>query len=448
MAGIDPDAGKAPPARDRLYLFVLTGIVLGALFGWLDPTHAAEMKPLGDVFVRAIKMLIAPIVFTAVASGIASAGDLKRVGRVGLKALVYFEVMTTVALLIGLVVVHVLQPGAGIHADPATMDTTQLEATTHGRESQTFVQHLVGIVPESFFGAFVGGEVLPVLFLACLFGAALAGMGERGKAALGAIDQIGFVFFKVLGIVMRAAPFGAFGAMAYTVGHFGIESLANLLQLMIGFYVTAILFVIVGLGSVCAFVGVRITSLLRYLKDELLIVLGTSSSESVLPRLMDKMTALGCGPEVVRLVIPTGYSFNLDGTSIYLTMAAIFVAQALDVELSLGDELALLAVLLLTSKGAAAVSGGGFVTLAATLQSTGTIPVAGLSLLLGVDRFMSEARALTNMVGNAVATLAVAKWEGQLDLDTARRLLGDGPPLPQRGDVDDGGATDAKKPSP
>jgi aerobic C4-dicarboxylate transport protein len=430
MAGLDPEAATQPPARDRLYVYVLTGIVLGALFGWLDPEHAQAMKPLGDVFVKAIKMLIAPIVFTAVATGIASAGDLKKVGRVGLKALVYFEVMTTVALLIGLLVVHLIQPGAGIHADAASMDTTQLDATTHGREAQTFVQHLVGIVPDSFLGAFVGSEVLPVLFLACLFGAALAGMGARGKVVLGGLDQIGFVFFKVLGIVMRAAPFGAFGAMAYTVGHFGIESLGNLMKLMLGFYVTAILFVFFGLGTVCAVVGVKITSLLRYLKDELLIVLGTSSSESVLPRLMDKMTALGCGPEVVRLVVPTGYSFNLDGTSIYLTMAAIFVAQALDVELSIGDELALLGVLLLTSKGAAAVSGGGFVTLAATLQSTGTIPVAGLSLLLGVDRFMSEARALTNMVGNAVATLAVAKWEGQLDVERARRMLGDGPPLP------------------
>jgi aerobic C4-dicarboxylate transport protein len=430
MAPLDPEAGKRPPSRDRLYLFVLAGITLGALLGWLAPDRAQEMKPLGDVFVRALKMLIAPIVFTAVASGIASAGDLGRVGRVGLKALLYFEVMTTLALLIGLAVVHVLQPGAGIHADAAAMDTSQLVATTHGREAQTFAQHLVGIVPQSFLGAFVGEEVLPVLFLACLFGAALAGMGERGKPALAALEQVGFVFFKVLGLVMRAAPLGAFGAMAYTVGHFGIASLGHLLGLMVGFYATAVLFVVVGLGSVCALVGIRLVSLLRYLKDELLIVLGTSSSESVLPRLMDKMTALGCAPEIVRLVIPTGYSFNLDGTSIYLTMAALFVAQALDVELSLGDELQLLGVLLLTSKGAAAVSGGGFVTLAATLQSTGTIPVAGLSLLLGVDRFMSEARALTNMIGNAVATLVVAKWEGQLDLETARRLLGDGPALP------------------
>jgi len=429
MAALDPDAATGPPKRDRLYLYVLTGISLGALFGWLDPEHATAMKPLGDVFVKAIKMLIAPIGFTAVSPGIASAGDPKRVGRGGPKALVYFEVMTTIALLIGLAVVHLIQPGAGIHADPATMDTSQLDATTHGREAQTFVQHLVGIVPESFLGAFVGSEVLPVLFLACLFGAALAGMGERGKPALAAIDGIGFAFFKVLGIVMRAAPIGAFGAMAYTVGHFGIESLGNLMKLMLGFYATALLFVLVGLGAVCRVVGISIFSLLRYLKDELLIVLGTSSSESVLPRLMDKMTALGCGAEVVRLVVPTGYSFNLDGTSIYLTMAAIFVAQALDVPLTLGDELALLAVLLLTSQGAAAVSGGGVVTLAATLQSTGVIPVAGLSLLLGVDRFMSEARALTNMVGNAVATLAVAKWEGQLDVAQARRMLGDGPPL-------------------
>lgn len=424
MPASESSANGVPAARDWLYLQVLGGIALGVVLGWADPVRAETMRPLGDVFVRAIKMLIGPIVFFAVASGIASAGDLRKVGRVGLKALVYFEAMTTLALVLGLAVVHLVRPGAGIHADVRALDTSRLVATTNGRENQGFVEHLVGIVPESFVGAFASGEVLPVLFLACLFGVALAGMGERGKPALAALDAMGAVFFRVLGIVMRAAPFGAFGAMAYTVGHFGLGSLGNLAKLMLAFYATALGFVVFGLGAVCRLVGVPLGALVRYLKDELLVVLGTSSSESVLPRLMDKLTALGCGSEVVRLVVPTGYSFNLDGTSIYLTMAAVFVAQALDVELSMGDELALLTVLLLTSKGAAAVSGGGFVTLAATLESTGTIPVAGLSLLLGVDRFMSEARALTNMVGNAVATLAIARWEGRLDVERARRLLG------------------------
>lgn len=425
MTAADANTPESAPApkRDRLYFYVLGGIILGAILGYFRPAWGEAMKPFGDIFVKAIKMLIAPIIFSAVATGIAHAGDLRKVGRVGLKALIYFEVMTTFALLIGWAVVHLLQPGAGIHAHVEPEAAALLATQTHGREAVGFVEHLTSIVPESFLGAFANGEVLPVLFLSCLFGAAIAAMGEKGKPALQMIDELGHVFFKVLGIVMRAAPIGAFGAMAYTVGHFGIETLGNLMKLMLGFYATALLFVFFVLGTVCHVVGISIFSLLRYLKDELLIVLGTSSSESVLPRLMDKMEALGCSREVARLVIPTGYSFNLDGTSIYLTMAAIFVAQALDVELTWAQEFALLGVLLLTSKGAAAVSGGGFVTLSATLQSTHTIPVAGLTLLLGVDRFMSEARALTNMVGNAVATMAVARWEGQLDLEKARRAL-------------------------
>ncbi len=414
----------APPARDRLYLQVLVGIALGVALGWLAPERAEAMRPLGDLFIKAIKMLIAPIIFTAVCSGIASVGDLGRVGRVGLKTLLYFEVMTTFALALGLVVVHLVEPGAGIHADPSTLDASPIGRGGGASAPATWVDHLTAVVPDSVGGAFVHGEVLPVLFLACLFGAAIAGMGEKGKRALGFVEQTGLVFFKVLALVMRAAPLGAFGAMAYTVGHFGLASLGNLAKLMACFYATALGFVIFGLGGVSALVGLRITSLLRYFKDELLIVLGTSSSEPVLPRLMDKLTALGCGSEVVRLVVPMGYSFNLDGTSIYLTMAAVFVAQALDVELSLAQEIGLLAVLMLTSKGAAAVTGSGFVTLAATLETTGSVPVSGLSLLLGVDRFMSEVRALTNMIGNVVGTLVIARWEGQLDVEEARRRLG------------------------
>jgi aerobic C4-dicarboxylate transport protein len=420
MATSDPPAKSA---HGTLYLQVLAGIVVGAWVGWLDPHLGEALQPIGDVFIRMVKMLIAPIVFATVVHGIAGVGDLRRVGRVGLKALVYFEGMTTVALLIGLAVVHLLQPGAGMHRDATQLSVDTVTAQTHGREALTFTQHLTNIVPESFAGAFSSGEILQVLFVAVLVGLAIAAMGEKGKPALHAIDTIASVLFKVIALVMRLAPIGAFGAMAYTVGHFGLASLGHLLALMVGFYLTAITFVVVGLGTVCALVGLSLFRLLRYLREELLVVLGTSSSESVLPRLMDKMEALGCGSSVVRLVVPTGYSFNLDGTSIYLTMAAIFVAQATDTQLGWEQEAMLLGVLLLTSKGAAAVTGGGFVTLAATLQATGAIPVSGLSLLVGVDRFMSEARAITNMIGNAVATLVVARWEGELDLDRARRTL-------------------------
>jgi len=417
--------------KNRLYLAVLAGIACGVLVGALWPAVGEQCKPLGDLFIRLIKMLIAPIVFCTVVAGIASAGDLRRVGRVGLKALVYFEVMTTVALLIGLAVVHTIQPGAGIHADPKTLSGEALGKITKGREAQTFGEHVLNIVPESFGSAFTSGEILQVLLVAVLCGVALAGLGRRGRLVVRGIEQIGRVLFQMIGIVMLMAPIGAFGAMAFTIGHFGLEALGNLATLMVSFYVTSLLFVLVGLGSVCALIGVSILSLLRYLKEELLIVLGTSSSETVLPRLMDKLERLGCAPTVVRLVVPTGYSFNLDGTSIYLTMAAVFVAQALDITLPLSEQILLLVVLLLTSKGAAAVTGGGFVTLAATLQSVPTIPVAGLSLLLGIDRFMSEARALTNMVGNSVATLVVARWENaldreQLELELKRRPTREG----------------------
>jgi aerobic C4-dicarboxylate transport protein len=423
VAEVEAAEPGAKPKRDTLYLQVLAAIAAGALLGWLAPSWGEQMRPLGETFIRIVKMLIAPIVFCTVATGIASAGDLRRVGRVGLKALVYFEVMTTIALLIGLLVVHLLQPGAGIHARPDSLDASAIEATTHGREDQTWIQHLTGIVPHDFASAFVDGEILQVLFVAVLAGLALASMGKRGKPALLFFEHASKVLFRVIALVMRLAPIGAFGAMAYTIGHFGLESLASLLRLMFGFYATAIVFVVVGLGLVCRWVGISIFALLRYLREELLIVLGTSSSETVLPRVMDKLEALGCAPTVVRIVVPTGYSFNLDGTSIYLTMAAVFVAQALDIELSLGDELMLLGVLLLTSKGAAAVTGGGFVTLAATLQTTHTIPVAGLSLILGIDRFMSEARALTNLVGNSVAAIFVAHWEGAFDRARAQVLL-------------------------
>ncbi|HEU4405378.1 MAG TPA: C4-dicarboxylate transporter DctA [Polyangiaceae bacterium] len=413
-------AGKRGPS---LYLQVLIAIAAGVLLGWLRPAWGVAMKPLGDGFVKLIKMLIGPIVFTTVAVGIAGMKDLKKVGRVGGKAVLWFELMTTLALVIGLAMAHLVRPGAGIHAAADKLDASALDKTLSGPRPHGFVEHLLAIVPDSFVGAFVHGDVLQILLLAVLMGTALAGVGARAADVVRLFEQFAASVFAVVGIVMRLAPLGAFGAMAFTVGKYGVGTLGNLAKLMGAFYATALLFVFVVLGAALRAAGLSIARLLGYLREELVIVLGTSSSESALPRLMDKLERLGCAPSVVRLVVPTGYSFNLDGTSIYLTMAALFVAQALDVTLSAGDELRLLLVLLLTSKGAAGVTGSGFVTLAATLATTGSVPVAGITLLLGVDRFMSEARALTNLVGNAVATIVVSRWEREIDLDRARAVL-------------------------
>ncbi len=418
--------GEEPAKRRRgpsLYVQVLIAIALGVLLGWLRPQWGIAMKPLGDGFVKLIKMLIGPIVFTTVAVGIAGMKDLKSVGRVGGKAVLYFEIMTTLALVIGLGFAHLIHPGAGIHASAATMDSSTLDKTLSAPRPHGLVEHLLALIPNSFVGAFVEGDVLQILVLGVLLGVALAGLGERGAAVTKLLEQFATAVFGIVGIVMRVAPLGAFGAMAFTIGKYGVGTLGSLAKLMGSFYATALLFVFVVLGAVMRSMGLSIVKLLRYLREELVIVLGTSSSESALPRLMGKLEALGCAPPVVRLVVPTGYSFNLDGTAIYLTMAALFVAQALDVPLSPGDELRLLLVLLLTSKGAAGVTGSGFVTLAATLSTTGTVPVVGITLLLGVDRFMSEARALTNIVGNAVATIVVARWEKQLDITRARDVL-------------------------
>jgi aerobic C4-dicarboxylate transport protein len=406
-----------------LYVQVLVAIALGALLGWLAPAWGVAMKPLGDGFVKLIKMLIGPIVFTTVAAGIAGMGDLKKAGRVGGKAVLWFELMTTVALGLGIAIAHIAKPGAGLHIDPASLDAKALDKTLSAARPQGVVEHLLAIVPDSFAGAFTSGDVLQVLFLAVITGIALAGLGPRGKVLVGYAEQATVGLFAIVGLVMRAAPIGAFGAMAFTIGKFGVGTLGNLAKLMVTFYATATFFVVVVLGLVLRAMGLSIFSLLRYLREELVIVLGTSSSESALPRLMAKLEGLGIKPEVVRLVIPTGYSFNLDGTCIYLTLGALFVAQALDHPLTFRDEATLLGVLLLTSKGAAGVTGSGFITLAATLGATGSLPVAGLTLLLGVDRFMSEARALTNMVGNAVATIVVARWEGDFDANTARERM-------------------------
>ncbi len=426
---------SAPPSKaaGRLYLWVLTAIALGVAVGAVEPEWGKALKPLGDGFVRLIKMLIAPIIFVTVTHGIAGMGDLKKVGRVGLKALVWFEAMTTLALILGLIIVTLIQPGAGIHADVTKLDTSKLDKTLSAPRPHGVVEHLLAMIPESFVGAFVGGEILQVLVLAVLAGIALAGLGHaRAKPLLDGLDRIGLGLFSIVGVVMKLAPIGAFGAMAYTIGTYGVGALANLALLMVSFYLTAIAFVLLVLGGVLRIMGFNVFKLIRYLKDELILVLGTSSSESALPTLMKKLEGMGCSPQVVRLVVPTGYSFNLDGTCIYLTMAAIFVAQALDVPLSLGQQVSLLVILLLTSKGAAAVTGGGFITLAATLGSLGTIPVGGISLLLGVDRFMSEARALTNLMGNAVATVVVARWEDSLDRGKARQALDSGRPVEVR----------------
>jgi len=409
------------PAFTRsLYLQVLAGVALGILVGLVRPSLAVALKPLGDGFVRLIKMLIAPIVFATVVGGIAHAADMRKVGRVGVKALVYFELLTTVSLAIGLGVGHVVAPGAAIHADPRTLDAHLIESYTTASKHLGVADFLLGIIPNTVGEAFSGGDILQVLLVSILAGVAAAALGQRVAAVTSFIDQMGQLFFRMVGVVMRLAPLGAMGAMAFTVGKFGIASLAALAKLMLAFYLTSALFVVLVLGLVAWRVGFSVLSFVRYIREEIFVVLGTSSSESALPLLMTKLERLGCPRAVVGLVVPTGYSFNLDGTSIYLSLATLFIAQALDVKLPLGQELALLAVLLLTSKGAAAVTGGGFVTLAATLSATGKLPVAGLALLLGVDRFMSEARAITNLIGNGVATLAIARWEGDLDVPRLR----------------------------
>ncbi|GEO41689.1 aerobic C4-dicarboxylate transport protein [Skermanella aerolata] len=407
----------------HLYFQVLVAIVLGVLLGYFYPQLGESMKWLGDLFIKLIKMLIAPIIFCTVVHGIASMEDMKKVGRVGVKALIYFEIMTTLALIIGLVVVNLWQPGAGMNVDVASLDTKAIAAYTSKAAEQGTIAYIMHIVPSTVVGAFAEGEILQVLFIALLFGFALFSLGERGKPLLGIIDQSAHVFFKIVGIVMKVAPIGAFGAMAFTIGKYGVGSLLSLGQLMLAFYATCLLFIFLVLGTVARLAGFSIVKFIKYIKEELLIVLGTSSSESVLPRMIAKMENLGCQKSVVGLVIPTGYSFNLDGTCIYLTMAAIFLAQATNVDLSLSQEIGIIAVLLLTSKGAAGVTGSGFIVLAATLASVGHIPVASIALILGVDRFMSEARALTNLIGNGVATVVVAKWEGALDVDRMNRHL-------------------------
>jgi aerobic C4-dicarboxylate transport protein len=415
---------KATPKKfyRTLYFRVIVGILLGILLGVVSPSTAGKMEPLGIGFIKLIRMTIGPIVFFTVVVGIAGIGDMRKLGRVGIKALLYFEVVTSIALLIGLLVVNLIQPGAGMNVDASKLDSTAIQAYAAQGKHLSSVDFVMNIIPKTFVGAFADGEILQVLLLAILVGLALAAL-RQGKTLIAGCDKIAHLMFGVIGLIMQAAPIGAFGAMAYTVGHYGLKTLIPLAKLMACVYITSILFVFVVLGTIAIMHGFSVWKFIKYIKEELLIVLGTSSSESVLPRMMVKMEALGCSKSVVGLVIPSGYSFNLDGTSIYLTIAAVFVAQATNTHLTVAQEAFLLLILMLSSKGAAAVTGGGFITLAATLQAIGTVPMAGLTLLLGVDRFMSEMRALTNLVGNGVATVVVAKWERELDEGRMTRVL-------------------------
>ncbi len=398
-----------------LYVQVLLAITAGVLLGHFYPAAGASMKPLGDGFIKLIKMIIAPIIFCTVVLGIAGMGDMKKVGRVGGKALLYFEIVSTLALIIGLMVVNLVKPGAGMNADISTLDAKAIAGYASKAQSQSTTDFILNIIPNSVVDAFAKGDILQVLLFSILFGIALSLMGQRAGNIIKLIDEVSHGLFQVVGIIMKAAPVGAFGAIAFTIGQYGLASLIPLAKLMGSFYLTCLLFIFVVLGVITRISGFSIIKFIAYIKEELLIVLGTSSSESVLPRMMDKMEKLGCSKSVVGLVIPTGYSFNLDGTSIYLTMAAVFVAQATNTDLTVAQQLTMLAVLLVTSKGAAGVTGSGFITLAATLSVIPTVPVAGLALILGIDRFMSEARALTNLIGNGVATVVVSRWENELD---------------------------------
>jgi aerobic C4-dicarboxylate transport protein len=407
-----------PPRRPWytvLYVQVLIAIGLGVLVGYFDPRLGVQLKPLGDAFIALIKMMIAPVIFCTIVHGIASMGDLKKIGRVGLKTLVYFEAVSTLALAIGLIIGEVLQPGKGFNIDAASLDPNAVATYVSRAKQEGIISHLMGIIPETFLGALSRGDLLQVLLVSILTGFAVTRLGALGERVAGAVDTAARVFFGIIRIVVRAAPIGAFGAMAFTVGAQGIGALVKLAELILTFYLTSFLFVFVVLGSIAYLAGFSILRFLAYIKDELLIVLGTSSSETVLPHMMAKMQHLGASKSVVGLVIPTGYSFNLDGTNIYMTLATLFLAQATNTPLTLGQELGILVIAMITSKGASGVTGAGFVTLAATLAIVPEIPIQSLALLLGIDKFMSECRALTNLIGNGVATIVISRWEGELD---------------------------------
>lgn len=407
-----------------LYFQVIIAIILGIILGVWQPSLGESMKPLGDGFIKLVKMMIAPIIFVTIVTGIAGMQDTKKVGRVGIKAIVYFEIISTLALIIGLIVVNLFQPGAGMHIDPLTLDQSAVAKYVKAPQGQGVVDFFLNIIPENIISALAEGNILQVLLFSVLFGFALSKAGENAGPVLRGIKSLESGLFGVIKIIMKVAPVGAFGAMSFTIGKYGLGSLVSLVQLMLSFYTTCILFIFVVLGLVMKLAGFNLLRLLNVIKEEILIVLGTSSSEAALPGLMEKMEKIGCSRSVVGLVVPTGYSFNLDGTSIYLTMAAVFLAQATGTPLDLSHQLTLLLVLLITSKGAAGVTGSGFITLAAVLPIVGTVPVASLALILGIDRFMSEARAITNLIGNSVATVVVAKWENEIDPGVSQQSIG------------------------
>ncbi|MES1984078.1 MAG: dicarboxylate/amino acid:cation symporter [Pseudomonadota bacterium] len=416
-----------PPRRkgiaSQLYVQVLVAIILGALLGHFWPAYGEALKPLGDAFIKLVKMIIAPVIFLTIVTGIAGMKELGSVGRVAAKAFAYFLTFSTLALVVGLIVANVVQPGAGMNIDPATLDGGAVADYAAKAHETTLTGFLLNVIPDTLVGAFTDGNILQILLVAILFGIAISLVGEPAAPVIRFLERLSLVVFKLVSILMRAAPIGAFGAIAFTIGKYGVGSLVNLGALVATFYLTSLLFVIVVLGTVARLTGFSIFKLLRYLKAELLLVLGTSSSEAALPNLIEKMERAGCEKSIVGLVVPTGYSFNLDGTNIYMTLAALFIAQATGVELTLGQELLLLGVAMLSSKGAAGVTGAGFITLAATLSIVPTVPLAGMALILGVDRFMSECRSLTNFIGNAVATIVVARWEGGLDREMLNAAL-------------------------
>ncbi|MDK3026370.1 dicarboxylate/amino acid:cation symporter [Cupriavidus taiwanensis] len=411
------------PFYKILYVQVLCAICIGILLGHFWPDTGVAIKPLGDGFIKLIKMIIGPIIFCTVVTGIAGMSDMKKVGRVGGKALLYFEVVSTFALLIGLGAAHLLKPGVGFNIDPATLDTKAIAQYVSKAHGQSTVEFLMHIIPDTVFSAFANGDILQILLVSLFFGAALAVLGERARIVVQLVEQVSKVFFHIVHVITKVAPIGAFGAMAFTIGKYGLGSLVPLLKLIGTFYFTAIIFLLVVLGTIARLTGFSIVRFISYIKEELLIVLGTSSSEAALPHMMEKLEKLGCSKSVVGLVVPTGYSFNLDGTNIYMTMAVIFIAQATGIELTLMQQLTILAVAMITSKGASGVTGSGFITLAATLAVVPTIPVAGMVLILGIDRFMSECRALTNIIGNGLATVVVSAWERELDRKRLARVL-------------------------
>jgi aerobic C4-dicarboxylate transport protein len=419
------------PARKpwyrSLYVLVLAAIVLGGAIGHFWPVFGESLKPLGDGFIKLVKMIIAPVIFLTISTGVAGMGDLKRVGRVAGKAFAYFLTFSTLALIVGLVIANVVQPGRGLNIDPASLNTGAVAQYAQAAHESTIVGFLMGVIPDTLFSAFVEGNILQVLFVSILFGIAMAIVGDAAAPVQRALESLSQIVFRLVAILMKAAPIGAFGAFAFTIGAYGLSAIANLLALIVTFYVTSLIFVLGVLGLVAWANGFSIFRLIAYLKEELLLVLGTSSSEAALPSLMQKLEKAGAPKSVVGLVVPTGYSFNLDGTNIYMTLAALFIAQAMNIDLSLQDQILLLLVAMLSSKGAAGITGAGFITLAATLAVVPSVPVAGMALILGIDRFMSECRALTNFVGNAVATLVVARWEGELDREQLHAALGSRP---------------------